>query len=76
MNYILIPLLIVLMSMVVYSLVRGIKAFLVSTREDLNRPESEGPTPNQLLQNKMMIRRIMFQFAAVAVVALLFKLSQ
>ncbi|MDE2436133.1 MAG: HIG1 domain-containing protein [Sphingomonadales bacterium] len=63
--------LIALMAGVIYSLVRGIAAFLQSTREDLNRPEDSGPSPMQLRQNKMMMQRILFQGAAILVVAIL-----
>lgn len=76
MNYILIPALIVLMGMVVYSLVRGIMAFLNSTKEDLNLPVSEGATPNQLLQNKMMFARIKYQALAIVVVGIIFAISK
>ena len=76
MNYILIPLLIVLIGMVVYSLVRGIIAFLNSTKEDLNRPAGEGASPNQLLQNKMMMRRIQYQALAIVVVGIVFALAK
>jgi len=70
MKYLLIPVLLVLLGGVVYSLVRGIAAFLQSTREDLEREDS-GPSAMQLRQNKMMFNRILFQGAAVLVVALL-----
>jgi len=70
MNYVLIPLLIIFMALAVVSLVRGIIAFLQSTKEDLNTPGS-GATPMQLKQNKMMFNRIMFQGLAVMVVAAL-----
>lgn len=70
MKYLLIPVLLVLLGGVVYSLVRGIGAFLQSTREDLER-EDNGPSVMQLRQNKMMFNRILFQGAAVLVVALL-----
>ena len=70
MNYILIPLIVVLVIMVVVSLVRGIVAFLNSTKEDLNY-QGTGATPNQLMQNKMMFARIKYQALAVIVVAVL-----
>jgi len=60
-----------LMIMVVVSLVRGIAAFLQSTRVDLERDADSGPTEMQLRQNKMMFNRILFQGAAVLVVAIL-----
>ncbi len=72
MNYILIPIIIVLVIMVVVSLVRGIIAFLQGTKLDLERdPGGTGATANQLLQNKMMFNRIKYQFAAIAVIAIL-----
>jgi hypothetical protein len=77
MTYILVPIIVVLMIMVVVSLVRGIAAFINSTREDLNRdPSMTGPTPNQVLQNKMMFNRIKYQAAAVLVCALLLAMTR
>lgn len=77
MSMILIPLLIVLVVMVVISLVRGIVAFLHSTREDLDRdPHATGASPNQLLQNRMMFNRIKYQAAAVVVCALLLAMAR
>lgn len=75
MTYLLIPLILVLVIMVVVSLVRGIGAFLQSTREDLER-SGTGATPSQLMQNKMMFARIKYQAAAVIVVAILLSLSR
>ena len=71
MTFILVPLIVVLMGYVVLSLVRGIKAFLASTREDLEHDPTDGPSPMQLRQNAMMSARIKFQLAAIAVVGLL-----
>ena len=71
MSYILVPLIVVLVIMVVVSLVRGIVAFLQSTKADLERDPSTGATPAQLMQNKMMFARIKYQAAAVIVVAVL-----
>ena len=59
-----------LMFMVVYSLVRGIVAFLRSSKEDLGRDPSLGPSENQLLQNKMMMARIKWQALAIVVVGI------
>ena len=70
MNYILIPIIVILVIMVVVSLVRGIIAFLQSTKQDLEY-QGTGATPNQLLQNKMMFNRIKYQAMAVIVVAVL-----
>lgn len=71
MSYVLIPVLLILMVMVVVSLVKGIAAFMQSTREDLERPESAGPSEMQLKQNKMMYARILYQGIAIVVVAIL-----
>ena len=77
MSYILIPIIVVLVIMVVVSLVRGIVAFLNSTKEDLNRdPAATGPTANQLLQNRMMSNRIKYQAAAILICALLLAMAR
>lgn len=75
MAYILIPIIVVLMVLVVISLVRGIVAFIQSTKVDLERPDTGGATEMQLLQNKMMFNRIKYQALAVAVVAILLAVS-
>jgi succinate dehydrogenase/fumarate reductase cytochrome b subunit len=67
---------VILMIMVVYSLVRGIVAFLQDTKLDLERDETSGPTANQLLQNKMMFARIKWQALAIVVVALVIAISK
>lgn len=77
MTYILVPIIVVLVIMVVVSLVRGIVAFINSTKEDINSdPNATGPTPNQILQNKMMFNRIKYQAAAVLVVAILLAMAR
>lgn len=76
MNYVLITLIIVFTVMTVVSLVRGIVAFLNSTKEDLNRDPAQGATANQLLQNKMMFNRIKFQGLVVLTVAILLAFSR
>lgn len=77
MNYILIPIIAVLVIMVVVSLVRGIIAFLQGTKLDLESdPGSTGATPNQLLQNRMMFNRIKYQAAAIVVIAILLAISR
>ena len=76
MTYILIPVIVVLMIMVVVSLVRGIMAFLHSTKMDLERGDSGGATEMQLLQNKMMFARIKYQAAAILVVAVLLAIAK
>ncbi|MCA1661589.1 MAG: HIG1 domain-containing protein [Novosphingobium sp.] len=70
MNTVLVVVLIVFVVMAVVSLVRGIIAFLQSSKSDLETPGT-GATPMQLKQNKMMFNRIMFQGLAIVVVALL-----
>lgn len=76
MKYILIPIIVVLVIMVVVSLIRGIIAFMQSTKADLNRDPSAGATPAQLMQNKMMFARIKYQALAVVVVAVLLAASR
>ncbi|HXD03463.1 MAG TPA: hypothetical protein VN627_09160 [Novosphingobium sp.] len=76
MTYLLVPIIVILMIMVVVSLVRGIMAFLKSTRTDLERGDAPGATEMQLLQNKMMFNRIKYQAAAILVVALLLAVAK
>ena len=76
MKTLLVPIIIVLVVMVVVSLVRGIAAFLQSTREDLNHDSASGPSPMQLRQNQMMFKRILYQGAAVLVIATLLAVSK
>lgn len=71
MNTLLIPVLVIAMAMVLVSLGRGIAAFMQSTRADLERGDATGPSEMQLKQNKMMMARILWQGAAVMVVAML-----
>ena len=60
---------------VVASLVRGIVAFLKSTKIDLESGEQTDATDMQLLQNKMMFARIKYQALAVVVVAIILALA-
>ena len=71
MNYILIPALVILLVLVVVSLVRGIIAFLKTTKVDLETGKSETVTEMQMMQNKAMFSRIKFQALAIAVVAVI-----
>lgn len=57
--------------MVVVSLVRGIVAFLKSTKIDLETGGGDNVPEMQLKQNKMMFNRILFQGAAIVVVVLI-----
>ena len=56
---------------------RGIIAFLQSTKLDLESPESEDrAAAMQLKQNKAMVSRIKYQALAIAVVAILLIINQ
>jgi hypothetical protein len=76
MTVLLIIALVVLMGLVLFSLVRGIVAFLKTTKIDLETGEGETVTEMQLLQNKAMFARIKYQALAVAVVAIILAISQ
>ena len=76
MNVFLILVLLVLMGLVVFSLVRGIIAFLKTTRIDLEPGEGETVTDMQLAQNKAMFARIKYQALAIAVVAIILAASR
>ena len=69
-NTLLVFVIIGLAIMVVVSLVRGIIAFLKTSKDDLATPGG-GATPMQLQQNKMMFARIKYQALAIIVVAVL-----
>ena len=75
MNTFLILLLVILMVLVVASLIRGIVAFMKSTKIDLERGEQTDATDMQLTQNKMMFARIKYQALAVVVVAVLLAIA-
>ena len=71
MNVILIIAIIGFMLMVVVSLVKGVVAFLQSTKLDLENDSDARVVQMQLRQNKMMFARIKYQALAIGVVALL-----
>lgn len=71
MTYFLVAVLVLLTVMVVISLIRGIIAFLKTTRIDLETGEGETATDMQLAQNKAMFARIKYQALAIAVVAII-----
>ena len=71
----LIIVLVVLMGFVVYSLVRGIVAFLQSHKADIEAG-SERQQEMQLLQNKMMFNRIKYQALAIVVVAVIIMMAR
>ncbi|KQN04447.1 hypothetical protein ASE85_05245 [Sphingobium sp. Leaf26] len=70
MNTILVIALILAMIATLVALIRGIVAFLQTTKEELNLPEGV-VRPSSLKQNKMMLNRILFQAAAIIIVAIL-----
>ena len=74
MNYILAIIIAGLVIMVVVSLVRGIIAFLQSTKLDLEAGD-ERVTGLQLKQNQMMFARIKYQALAIVAVAILLALN-
>jgi hypothetical protein len=76
MVYVLVPALLVLMGLVAYSLIRGIVAFLKTTKIDLETGEGTTATDMQLLQNKAMFARIKYQALAIVVVAILLAVSR
>jgi Hypoxia induced protein conserved region len=76
MNVFLILVLLVLMGLVLFSLVRGIIAFLKTTKIDLETGEGETVTDMQLAQNKAMFARIKYQALAIVVVAIILAVSR
>lgn len=76
MNYVLVPVLLVLMGLAAFSLVKGIIAFLRTTKIDLETGEGSTATDMQLAQNKAMFARIKYQAAAIAVVAIILAVAQ
>jgi hypothetical protein len=76
MNYVLVPVLLVLMGLVAFSLIKGIIAFLKTTKIDLETGKSETATDMQLLQNKAMFARIKYQALAIVVVAIILAASR
>jgi hypothetical protein len=74
MNTFLVVLLILAMIWVVVSLVRGIIAFLQSTKLDLESGD-ERVKEMQLRQNKMMFARIKYQAIAIVVVTVLLMIN-
>jgi hypothetical protein len=76
MNYVLVPLLLVLMGLVAFSLIKGIVAFLKTTKIDLETGEGETATDMQLAQNKAMFARIKYQALAIVVVTIILLASR
>lgn len=61
--------------MVVVSLIRGIIAFLQTTKVDLENNTGETVTEMQMAQNKAMFARIKYQALAIAVVVIIMALA-
>jgi len=77
MNWLLVIVIVVLAILVIVSLVRGIIAFLQSTKLDLDNPdEADRASRMQLQQNKMMFARIKYQALAIVVVAVLLMINR
>lgn len=76
MNWLLVLVIGVLMALTLITLIRGIAAFMATTKAELERPEGSGPSEMQLKQNKLMFRRIFYQAAAILVVAVLLFANQ
>ena len=68
--------LVILMGLTVFSLVRGVIAFMKSTKIDLETRRGETATEMQLMQNRMMMSRIKYQALAVLVVAVLLVMAR
>ena len=71
MNTFLVILLVAVMVMVVISLVRGVVAFLQSTKVDLQTGEQVDATEMQMKQNKAMMARVKWQAVAIVIIAIL-----
>ena len=76
MTIILILILACLMGLVVISLIRGIVAFLKTTKSDLESGESGTVAEMQKMQNRAMFARIKFQALAVVTVVILLAVAQ
>ncbi|MGB7407858.1 MAG: hypothetical protein WA908_05080 [Pontixanthobacter sp.] len=76
MNTFLIIVLALLCILVVVSLVRGIVAFMQSTKIDLQTGESQDTSAMQIKQNKAMFARIKYQGLAVLVIAIILAVSR
>ena len=71
MQTVLVIALVILCLLVVVSLVRGIVAFMKTTKVDLESGDGETIPQMQAMQNKMMFARIKYQALAIVVVAIL-----
>lgn len=76
MTYFLAAVLVVLMGLTAFSLIKGVVAFLQTTKIDLETGEGETATDMQLAQNKAMFARIKYQALAIVVVAIILAVSR
>jgi len=76
MNTILVIVIAILAILVVVSLVRGIVAFLQTTKIDLESGQGENVKEMQLRQNKAMYARIKWQAVAILVVGVLLMVNR
>lgn len=76
MTYFLVAVLVVLMGLTAFSLIRGVVAFLRTTKIDLETGEGTTATDMQLAQNKAMFARIKYQGLAIVVVAIILAVSR
>lgn len=76
MTYFLVAVLLVLMGLTAFSLIKGVVAFLQTTKIDLETGEGSTATDMQLAQNKAMFARIKYQGAAIAVVAIILAVAR
>lgn len=76
MTYLLVIVLVVLMGLTLFSLIRGIVAFLQTTKVDLENNTGETVTEMQLKQNQAMFARIKYQALAIVVVVIILAISQ
>lgn len=75
MNTFFVIVLLAAMVMVVVSLVRGVVAFLQSTKVDLESGQQVDATEMQLKQNKAMMARVKWQAVAIVVIAILLSVA-
>jgi Hypoxia induced protein conserved region len=68
MKMLLIPVLIGLMGLTLFTLLRGLNAFRQGVGDEPGSENSTGPTKLQLQQNQLMFKRILYQGAAIVVV--------
>ena len=76
MTYFLVAVLLVLMGLTAFSLIRGVVAFLRTTKIDLETGEGTTATDMQLAQNKAMFARIKYQGLAIVVVAIILAVAR